>query len=589
MIRQDVLRSGGGSHKIFLKKLGASGGAARNWWQQVSLYHRSLLALEKRQFAASNFRLIIAVSAEVKRELIEAYGLPENKIVVLYNGVDLVRFTPALRERWRAAVRAELGIPREAEVVLFVGNGFYRKGLDRLLAAWRSPELKTAFLIIVGDDARMRGYRHWAEREAPGRIIFAGRQQTVERFYGAADVLALPALQEAFGNVVLEALAAGVTPVVSRQVGAAELLTGGMPECVVRDPDCAGELSGKLAAALRRCRRPEQAARARELAEAHSWENHFKGLEKCLASVARQKRAREIPEFVQERDGAYAMWVDKRLAASGFAALLRRPDDLLALPACEVIKDERKVKIGRLELTAGGHTKTIYVKRYKAFSWRYKVGSLFMRSRGAAALEGGGILARAEIAAVPAVAAVEWRRRGILEGDAFISEEIAGGWTADKYWRQCLAPIAGRVGLQRRRGFIERLASLLSELHEKRIYHNDLKDANIVAASDESGAEKLFLLDVEGVRRCWYISRRRRIKNLVQLNRTLGAFVRQPEKLFFLRMYLGPSTAGPLVRRTWVRRILRATRRADRLFLARLQRHHRAGEIYPDSMNRASS
>jgi glycosyltransferase involved in cell wall biosynthesis len=41
----------------------------------------------------------------------------------------------------------------------------------------------------------------------PGRILFTGRQEDIENYYAAADVVALPALQEAFGNVVLEALA----------------------------------------------------------------------------------------------------------------------------------------------------------------------------------------------------------------------------------------------------------------------------------------------------------------------------------------------------------------------------------------------
>jgi UDP-glucose:(heptosyl)LPS alpha-1,3-glucosyltransferase len=285
MIRQDVLRSGGGSHKIFLEKLAKNGGAARAWWQRLSIYHRSLLALEKQQFENSSLKAVIAVSAEVKRELIEAYGVPESKILILYNGVDPVRFHPSLKQKWRTVVRAQFGVPLEADLVLFVGSGFYRKGFDRLLRIWGSPELKDAFLIAVGDDARLRRYRSWAERQAPGRIIFAGRQEHIERFYGAADVLALPALQEAFGNVVLEALASGVPPVVSRSVGAAELLTDLLAEGIVEDADAPGELKHKLVQVLETHRRGDRAAAARRLAEACSWDNHFRKLETCLTNL----------------------------------------------------------------------------------------------------------------------------------------------------------------------------------------------------------------------------------------------------------------------------------------------------------------
>ena len=76
-------------------------------------------------------------------------------------------------------------------MVLFVGSGFRRKGLDRLLGVWGSASLKDSCLLVVGDDARMRAYKAWATKQAPGRIIFLGRQDKVERFYGAADLLAL--------------------------------------------------------------------------------------------------------------------------------------------------------------------------------------------------------------------------------------------------------------------------------------------------------------------------------------------------------------------------------------------------------------
>jgi glycosyltransferase involved in cell wall biosynthesis len=101
----------------------------------------------------------------------------------------------------------------------------------------------------------------------------------------AADAVCVPSRQEAFGNVVLEAAAAGVPAVVSRRAGAAELLDGPLATLVVDPEDTAA-----LAAALARALGPEgpalgRAARAR--AEAFPWETHLDRVETFLSEVAR--------------------------------------------------------------------------------------------------------------------------------------------------------------------------------------------------------------------------------------------------------------------------------------------------------------
>jgi UDP-glucose:(heptosyl)LPS alpha-1,3-glucosyltransferase len=288
MIGQDVVRCGGGSHRVFLRKLGWSGGWRRRLWQQVSFYHRSVLAIERKQFAPGRFKRIIAVSEDVKRDLIDIYAIPGEKITVLHNGVDQEQFHPSSRERWGAAVRKEWGIPAEAPLALFVGSGFRRKGLERLFDAWESPKLSGAYLLVVGYDARLRRYRARSQRRVAARIVFTGRQSHIERFYGAADVVVLPSVQEAFGNVVLEALASGIPVVVNATVGAAELLRGRLAEGIVRDADDAMELIDKLQQMFQHCHNPELKNEARRVAEAYSWFQNFRKVEACLAEVSRE-------------------------------------------------------------------------------------------------------------------------------------------------------------------------------------------------------------------------------------------------------------------------------------------------------------
>ena len=281
----DVLRCGGGTHRGFLSRLAGEDRALAQLWPSLSPYHRTLLALEKRQLHSKRLKKIIAVSAEVKRDIMSNYGIPSDKIAVLYNGVDERRFHPETRAQSGQALRARWKIPPDAPVVLFVGSGFYRKGLDRLLSIWNSPKLAGAYLLIVGSDARLGRYRSWADAVAPGRIVFAGRQDEIEKYYGAADVAALPSLQEAFGNVVVEALASGLPVLVSRAVGAAEILSGSLAGGIVERPDDALEISTKLVSLLGKAGETALRQEARSIAEGYSWERHFHALEALLREV----------------------------------------------------------------------------------------------------------------------------------------------------------------------------------------------------------------------------------------------------------------------------------------------------------------
>ena len=107
------------------------GGARRRLWQSLSIYHQSLLAIEKRQFNSARVQKIIAVSEMVKNDIMANYAVAEEKIAVLYNGADPRRFHPSRRDEFHRSVREHWKIPLEAPLVLFVGSGFRRKGLDR--------------------------------------------------------------------------------------------------------------------------------------------------------------------------------------------------------------------------------------------------------------------------------------------------------------------------------------------------------------------------------------------------------------------------------------------------------------------------
>jgi UDP-glucose:(heptosyl)LPS alpha-1,3-glucosyltransferase len=279
--RQDVVRVGGGTHRSYLAAMAGHGRAGRG----RGPYHRTILWLERRMFAPDGHRRVLAVSQRVADEVMRDYGVGRDRVRVVYNGVDLERFHPARRAVDGPRLRAALGIG-SARMCVAIGTGYARKGFDLLLALWRDAPPDDAALVLVGDDQQLARYRRLAAApNVRGRVHVLGPRADVESILAAADVLCLPSRQEAFGNVVLEAAAAGVPPVTSAAVGAAELLDGELASLVVDDPS----RPQALRAAIVRALDPEWAARsaaARRLAERHPWSRHLDDLERLLREVA---------------------------------------------------------------------------------------------------------------------------------------------------------------------------------------------------------------------------------------------------------------------------------------------------------------
>ena len=278
VVRQDVVRVGGGTHASYLARMEASGVRGRS----RGPYHRAILWLERRMFAPSGHRQVIAVSQLVAREIGTDYGVPAERIAVLYNGVDLDRFLPDRLAPAAAAVRAELGIG-STPLCVAIGTGFARKGFDLLLQLW-TENPPAAHLVLIGDDERLGRYRRLGAGAA-GRVHVLGPRTDVERWLAAADVLVAPSRQEAFGNVGLEAMAAGVPVVTSRRSGVAELITGALADLVIDDPTDLAALRAAIDRALG-AGGAERRRAARALAERYPWERHLDALERTLVEVA---------------------------------------------------------------------------------------------------------------------------------------------------------------------------------------------------------------------------------------------------------------------------------------------------------------
>ncbi len=170
---------------------------------------------------------VIAVSEAVRVHHMEHGRLPPEKVVTIYNGVDLEAYErndPSIR----ASLRSDLGVATDAVVIVSVAVLREAKGLQYLIDAMSQIRKTTprAELVIVGEGAYGPALRQQAARLGIAEhVVFTGMRTDVADLLAMSDLFVLPTLGDVLPTVVAEAMAAGL-PVVASNVG-------GLPEMVV--------------------------------------------------------------------------------------------------------------------------------------------------------------------------------------------------------------------------------------------------------------------------------------------------------------------------------------------------------------------
>jgi glycosyltransferase involved in cell wall biosynthesis len=172
---------------------------------------------------------LIAVSKYTVDELTDLYGIEEEKIHVIYNGVDIDKFKPRPD---RMELRQEFGLEEDKKVVLFVGRLYHRKGLEILLRSIPPvlEEYKDVKFAISGTGFKQKeeSLRSLAkELDIEDHVTFLGYvpDEKLPDLYSSSDIFVLPAIYENFPFAILEAQATAL-PVISTKVG-------GIPEFLV--------------------------------------------------------------------------------------------------------------------------------------------------------------------------------------------------------------------------------------------------------------------------------------------------------------------------------------------------------------------
>ncbi len=217
-----IFRAGDGVHKVWLEQRSRILSDKQACRLKRDRFHRYVLQAEKDMFEHPELRAVICNSEMVKAEIANHFEINPEIIHVIYNSVDHQTYNSDLKHRFRHLIRQKLSIHVDSTVLLFVGSGFERKGLDASIKALAKTQ---SHLIVVGKDKELSKYQQLCiQLGCEQRVHFVGMQKEPEKFYGAADGFILPTLYDPFPNVILEAMASGLGTITSHSCGGAEII-----------------------------------------------------------------------------------------------------------------------------------------------------------------------------------------------------------------------------------------------------------------------------------------------------------------------------------------------------------------------------
>ena len=215
----------------------------KNW--KGRLYFRDLGAR-----TASSSQAIVTVSNESKRNIVAALRVPEDKVKVIYEGIDTTVFRRVSNNTFLNSVRTRYGLPER--FLLTVSTLEPRKNIPFLVQAYQrlceATQVKVGLVIVGRKGWKTQAIDRCLSEAAPGVVVtgFVPREDLVA-LYSLAEVLVLPSLYEGFGFPPLEAMACGCPVIVSNR--------GALPETVgnaalLIDPEDCNSLVGALQSVL---------------------------------------------------------------------------------------------------------------------------------------------------------------------------------------------------------------------------------------------------------------------------------------------------------------------------------------------------
>lgn len=196
----------------------------------------------------------LAISSSIQKNLLDTCPLPENKVLLLHNGIDTKRFNPKIIDRM--IVRKEFKVTDEEILIGMVARFSPGKGHEEFLYAAKELNKRYSNLkfIVVGEPSR--GENDYAEKIKKlsaeyglGNLIFTGFRSDTPEVLAAMDIFVFPSHAEAFGIALAEAMAMGKPSVCSNAEGILDVAADGETSLLFENKN-ADDLIKKMSALI---------------------------------------------------------------------------------------------------------------------------------------------------------------------------------------------------------------------------------------------------------------------------------------------------------------------------------------------------
>jgi len=184
--------------------------------------YRHFLRYEKAVFGKESKTRILLISPRQHHIYQKHYRTPDSRLYMLPPGIDRSRMAGADAQELRHSLRQEFGLADDEKLILCIGSGFRTKGLDRslkALAALPARLRNKTRLIAIGSDNGDPFVRLASRLGVGERFLVLHGRDDIPRFLQGGDLLLHPAYNENSGMVILEAIIAGLPPLVTSVCG----------------------------------------------------------------------------------------------------------------------------------------------------------------------------------------------------------------------------------------------------------------------------------------------------------------------------------------------------------------------------------
>ena len=280
----DVYQSHGGVQRFWMEREIESYDDPKERRIKAALLRNSLNQriqrwVEEYPIRKGQYSRIVAISDMVKNHMKEYYGLEDDNINIVYNGVDTEKFRPDGQKTG------------EKLKILFSAGNFRLKGLlPLLLAAGQVAKDRKDFRVVVMGRGRKERYENTIEHlEIKDVVTFLGETSSPDEVYRDAHICAHPTFYDACSLTTMEAMASGLPTITTRWNGASALIAPG-EGYVIDDPEDTQGLVDAIRALFNEEGRAEMGRKARLKLEGYTIERNVDLMENIFREVCDGKR-----------------------------------------------------------------------------------------------------------------------------------------------------------------------------------------------------------------------------------------------------------------------------------------------------------